>query len=196
MAELVKAGKVKYLGLSEASARTLRRAQAEHPITALQSEYSLWSRDVEDEVLPVCRELGIGFVAYSPLGRGFLTGAIRQRGDLEEGDWRLYNPRFAEENFHLNLALVSAVEALAADKGWSSAQLALAWLLSRGEDVVPIPGTRSLQRLRENAVASERVLDATDLERLEAALASFAVHGARYPEAARSLLFGDTPERN
>ncbi|MBN7798321.1 aldo/keto reductase [Parahaliea mediterranea] len=195
MAELVKAGKVKYLGLSEASARTLRRAHAEHPITALQSEYSLWSRDVEDEVLPVCRELGIGFVAYSPLGRGFLTGAIRRRGDLEESDWRLHNPRFAEENFHLNLELVTAVEALAADKGCSSAQLALAWLLARGQDVVPIPGTRSLRRLRENAEATEVALDGSDLERLEATLANFEVQGTRYPEAARSLLFGDTPER-
>lgn len=194
MAELVAAGKVRYLGLSEASARTLRRASAVHPITALQSEYSLWSRDVETEILPTCRELGIGFVAYSPLGRGFLTGAIRSREDLDANDWRLNNPRFSAENFHLNLQLVEAVEALAADKDCTPAQLALAWLLSRDPGLVAIPGTRSQGRLAENAGAVSLQLTADDLAGLDGVLASFEVLGTRYPEAVVSLLAGDTPE--
>ena len=194
MAELVAAGKVRYLGLSEASARTLRRASAVHPITALQSEFSLWSQEVAEEILPACRELGIGFVAYSPLGRGFLTGAIRSREDLDPDDWRLHNPRFAEENFDLNLKLVEAVEGLAADKGCTPAQLALAWLLAQGDDVVPIPGTRSLERLAENAGAVSVALNSDDLSQLEAVLAAIEVSGARYPAAASRLLSGDTPE--
>jgi aryl-alcohol dehydrogenase-like predicted oxidoreductase len=195
MADLVKAGKVRYLGLSEASDRTLRRAQAVHPISALQSEYSLWSREVEETILPTCRELDIGFVAYSPLGRGFLTGAIRQRSDLADDDWRLHNPRFSPENFHLNLKLVEAVEELAAARDCSSAQLALAWLLAQGDDIVPIPGTRSTQRLQENAGALAVKLDENDLEQLAAVMAATDIHGARYPEFARSLLSGDTPEK-
>jgi aryl-alcohol dehydrogenase-like predicted oxidoreductase len=194
MAELVAAGKVRYLGLSEASARTLRRASAVHPITALQTEFSLWSREVAQEILPACRELGIGFVAYSPLGRGFLTGAIRSREDFDTDDWRRNHPRFSEENFHLNLKLVEAVESLAAEKGCTSAQLALAWLLAQGDDVVPIPGTRSLKRLAENAGAVSVELDSEDLQDLDALLAAMEVHGARYPAAAVSLLSGDTPE--
>jgi aryl-alcohol dehydrogenase-like predicted oxidoreductase len=195
MAELVQAGKVRYLGLSEASDRTLRRAQAVHPICALQSEYSLWSREVEEAVLPACRELGIGFVAYSPLGRGFLTGAIRQRSDLSDDDWRLQNPRFSEENFHLNLKLVAVVEQLAAAKGCSAAQLALAWLLAQDASVVAIPGTRSVQRLKENAAAAELTLETAELAQLEAVLAATEIHGTRYPPVAQSLLFGDTPKR-
>ncbi|MFV8816771.1 aldo/keto reductase [Haliea sp. E17] len=194
MAELVAAGKVRYLGLSEASARTLRRASSVHPITALQSEYSLWSRSVEAEILPTCRELGIGFVAYSPLGRGFLTGAIRSRADLEASDWRLNNPRFAEENFQLNLQLVALVEQLAAARGCTPAQYALAWLLSQDQRIVAIPGTRSEQRIAENAGAAALVLDGAELERLDSALAGIEVHGSRYPKAAVSLLEGDTPE--
>jgi len=195
MAELVQAGKVRYLGLSEASARTIRRASAVHPITALQTEYSLWSRDVEEEILPACFELGIGFVAYSPLGRGFLTGAISSRDDLDADDWRLNNPRFSEENFDLNLKLVKAVEQLAADKGCTPAQLALAWLLMQGERVVAIPGTRSVKRLAENAGAASLSLTATELAALDGVLSACEVRGARYPAAAVSLLAGDTPER-
>jgi len=194
MAELVQAGKVRYLGLSEASARTIRRAHAVHPITALQSEYSLWSREVEAEILPTCWELGIGFVAYSPLGRGFLTGAIRSREDLEADDWRLNNPRFSEENFHVNLKLVAAVEQLAAEKGCTTAQLALAWLLAQSERVVAIPGTRSIRRLAENAGAVDVALSAGELARLDEVLAGIEVVGSRYPTAAVSLLAGDTPE--
>jgi len=195
MAELVSEGKVRYLGLSEASERTLRRAQAVHPISALQSEYSLWSREVEDAVLPACRELGIGFVAYSPLGRGFLTGAIRKRSDLAEDDWRRHNPRFSEENFHHNLKLVQAVEQLAQGKGCTTAQLALAWLLAQDPTIVPIPGTRSIQRLQENAAAAGMILDAAELEQLATVMSAVSIHGTRYPAAARSLLFGDTPEK-
>lgn len=195
MAELVQAGKVRYLGLSEASARTLERANAVHPISALQSEYSLWTRDMEEAVLPTCRRLGIGFVAYSPLGRGFLTGAIRQRSDLAADDWRLHNPRFSEENFHLNLKLVEAVEALAAEKGCSSSQLALAWLLAQDENLAVIPGTRSLARLAENADSAALALSAEELAKLEQVLSAFTVQGTRYPAVSRSLLLGDTPER-
>ncbi|WP_116364283.1 aldo/keto reductase [Parahaliea mediterranea] len=196
MAELVAAGKVRHLGLSEASAQTLRRASAVHPIAALQSEYSLWSRDVEAEILPTCRELGIGFVAYSPLGRGFLTGAIRSRSDLDADDWRLNNPRFSAENFHLNLQLVDAVSALANDRGCTPAQLALAWLLARDDALVAIPGTRSLQRLAENAAAVSLVLDEQAQAQLHSALQAIAVQGTRYPEAGLALLGGDTPERD
>jgi len=183
MAELVKAGKVRHLGLSEASAATLRRAAAVHPIAALQTEYSLWTRDVEAEILPVCRELGIGFVPYSPLGRGFLTGAIRHADDLAPDDWRRHNPRFQGDNLAHNLALVEAVRAIALDKGCTPAQLALAWLLARGPDIVPIPGTRSIARLEENAGAALIVLSAQEQQRLEAVLAERPAAGTRYPEA-------------
>jgi aryl-alcohol dehydrogenase-like predicted oxidoreductase len=195
MAELVKAGKVRYLGLSEASVRTIRRASAVHPITALQTEYSLWSREVEEEILPACFELGVGFVAYSPLGRGFLTGAIRNRDDLDAGDWRLSNPRFSEENFHLNLRLVETVEQLAADKGCTAAQFALAWLLAQDDRIVPIPGTRSVKRLAENTDAVSLSFTEGELEALNEAINACEVHGGRYPAAAVSRLAGDTPER-
>jgi aryl-alcohol dehydrogenase-like predicted oxidoreductase len=154
MADLVGAGKVRYLGLSEAAPDTIRRAHAVHPISALQTEYSLWSRDPEDEILPTVRELGIGFVAYSPLGRGFLTGRIRSFEDLEEGDFRRASPRFQEENFARNLELVERIRELADQKGVTAGQLALAWVLAQGEDIVPIPGTKRVAYLEENAAAS------------------------------------------
>ena len=155
MAELVAAGKVRHLGLSEASPATIRRAHAVHPISALQTEYSLWSRDPEDDVLPTVRELGISFVAYSPLGRGFLSGQIRAPGDLAEDDFRRGNPRFQDENFARNLELVERVRAIADDKGVTASQLALAWVLSRGDDIVPIPGTKRRSYLEENVGAVE-----------------------------------------
>ncbi|HSM91271.1 MAG TPA: aldo/keto reductase [Anaeromyxobacteraceae bacterium] len=183
MAELVKAGKVRYLGLSEAGAKTIRRAHAVHPISALQTEYSLWTRDPEPEILPTVRALGIGFVAYSPLGRGFLSGRIRSADELAAGDWRRMNPRFQGDNLRANLALVDRVEALAREKGITAAQLALAWVLSRGADVVPIPGTRHRARLEENAAAAGVALTPADLARLDAAAPPGAAAGARYPEA-------------
>ncbi len=183
MAQLVKAGKVRYLGLSEASPATIRRAHRVHPITALQSEYSLWTRDVEDEVLPTCRELGIGFVAYSPLGRGFLTGAIQKVEQLAENDWRRQNPRFQGENFEQNQRLVQAVKEIAAERGHTPAQLALAWLLHQGEDIVPIPGTRRISRLDENATATRIALSQEELDRIDAVLVANIVAGSRYPEA-------------
>lgn len=186
MADLVTAGKVRYLGLSEAGAPTLRRAAAVHPIAALQTEYSLWSRDLETEILPACRELGIGLVAYSPLGRGFLTGAFRSLDDLAEDDWRRQNPRFQGENFDRNLALADRVRELAAEKGCTPAQLALAWVMAKGPDIVPIPGTRSRQRVAENAAAAAIELSADDIARIEDSLP--AVSGLRYPEAAMALL--------
>jgi aryl-alcohol dehydrogenase-like predicted oxidoreductase len=182
MAELVKEGKVRYLGLSEASPATIRRANAVHPIAALQTEYSLWSREPEAELLGLCRELGITFVAYSPLGRGFLTGAIRTRDDLTEGDWRLNHPRFSDENLERNLALAETVRELAKFKGCTPAQLALAWLLSHN-GIVPIPGTRSRERLDENAAAAGIELSAEELERVEAALPAGVAAGDRYPPA-------------
>jgi len=166
MAELVKEGKVRFLGLSEAAPATLRRAHAEHPITALQTEYSLWSRDPEDELLGVVRELGIGFVPYSPLGRGFLSGEIKSIDDLAPDDFRRTNPRFAGDNFQKNLDLVAAVGAIAADKGVTAAQLALAWVLAQGEDLVPIPGTRRITTLEQNAAAADIVLTPDDLARI------------------------------
>jgi len=184
MAELVKAGKVRHLGLSEASAATLRRAAKVHPIAALQSEFSLWTRDVGDEMLPVCRELGVGFVAYSPLGRGFLTGAIQSANDLDPADWRRQNPRFQEENLVTNLALVDAVKQIATERGCTPAQLALAWLLHCDPHIVPIPGTRRIERLDENAGATAIVLTPPERERIDALLASQAVAGTRYPAAA------------
>jgi aryl-alcohol dehydrogenase-like predicted oxidoreductase len=188
MAELVKAGKVRHLGLSEASAATLRRAAAVHPITALQSEYSLWTRDVESEVLPTARELGIGFVAYSPLGRGFLTGAIRSKDQLAPDDWRRRNPRFQDENVATNRALVEAVTQIAAEKGCTPAQLALAWLLHQGPDIVPIPGTRRIERLDENAAATRIELAGRDLDRIQQVLSANVVAGMRYPQDSMSAL--------
>lgn len=190
MAELVAEGKVRHLGLSEAGADTLRRAAAVHPIAALQTEYSLWSRDVEDEILPTCRELGIGLVAYSPLGRGFLSGAIRRFEDLAEDDWRRQNPRFRPENFERNLEQVERLRALAREKGCSPAQLALAWILLQGRDVVPIPGTRSPDRLAENAAAVAVSLSAEELAHLEETLPRGFAAGERYPAPAMALLDG------
>jgi aryl-alcohol dehydrogenase-like predicted oxidoreductase len=182
MAELVEAGKVRYLGLSEASPETIRRAHAVHPISALQSEYSLWTRDPEDGPLPACRELGIGFVAYSPLGRGFLTGQIQSPEDLEEGDFRRNNPRFQGENFQRNLDLVAQVEQIAEEKGRTAGQVALAWLLSRGDDIVPIPGTKRRRYLEENAEAVDVELSDEELERIEHAFPQGAASGDRYPD--------------
>ncbi len=190
MAELVHAGKVRFLGLSEAGAGSLRRAMGVHPITALQSEYSLWSRDLEDSILPTCRELGIGLVAYSPLGRGFLSGAIRSPEDLADDDWRRMNPRFQGEAFEHNLELVRRIEGLAADKGCTPAQLALAWVLAQGDDVVVIPGTRRIERLDENAAALDVELTADDLAEIDAVIPRDLVVGTRYPEQAMSLLDG------
>ena len=188
MSDLVRAGKVRWLGLSEAAPETLRRAHAEYPITALQSEYSLWTRDPENGALAACRELGIGFVAYSPLGRGFLTGAIRRFEDFAPDDYRRNSPRFQGENFALNLALVDRVRALAADKQCTPAQLALAWVLSRGEDIVPIPGTKQRKYLDENAGALAIELEASDLAALEAVFPQHAAAGARYPEPMQRLV--------
>src|SRR2546428_6517090 len=182
MAELVRTGKVRYLGLSEAAPATIRRAHATHPISALQTEYSLWSRDSEDEILPTCRELGIGFVAYSPLGRGFLTGQIRRFDDLAPGDWRRNNPRFQGENFQRNLDLVACVDAIALEQGCTPSQLALAWLLAQGDDLVPIPGTKQRRYLEENARAVAIVLTADDLRRIGEVAPKGATAGSRYPE--------------
>ncbi len=180
MAELVKAGKVRHLGLSEAAPATVRRAHAVHPIAALQTEYSLWSRDPEGELLDTCRELGIAFVAYSPLGRGFLTGRYRSIDDLAPDDWRRNNPRFQGENFQKNLDLVGKVEQLAKAKGSTPAQLALAWLLSRGEHVIPIPGSTRIERVEENAGATGVTLSADDIRSLDALAPTVA--GERYAE--------------
>ncbi|MEO8075996.1 MAG: aldo/keto reductase [Acidobacteriota bacterium] len=182
MAELVAAGKVRYLGLSEAAPETIRRAAAVHPIAALQTEYSLWSRDPEAGLLDTCRELGIGFVAYSPLGRGFLTGRFTSPEDFPEGDWRRTNPRFQGENFSRNLELVRRVQALATAKGCTAAQLALAWLLAQGDDIVPIPGSKAIARLEENAAAADIELSAEDLAGLDAAMPIGAASGTRYAE--------------
>ena len=182
MAELMRQGKVRHLGLSEAAPATIRRAHAVHPISALQSEYSLWTRDVEVEVLPTVRELGIGFVPYSPLGRGFLTGRFRDPADLPEGDIRRRNPRFQDENFRRNRALVAGVEALAREKGVTPAQLALAWVLAQGRDVVPIPGTKRRAYLEENIAAATLGLTPAEIARLEEAFPRGAAAGARYPD--------------
>jgi aryl-alcohol dehydrogenase-like predicted oxidoreductase len=187
MADLVKQGKVRFLGLSEAAAQTVRRAHRVHPITALQTEYSLWSRDVEEEILPTVRELDIGFVAYSPLGRGFLTGQIKRPEDIAEGDWRKNHPRFQGENFHRNVDLVRRVEVLAREKGCTPAQLALAWLLSTGQEVVPIPGTKHARYIDENAGALNVKLSNADVARLED-LGTAA--GARYAEGAMRTING------
>jgi len=183
MARLVEAGKVRHLGLSEASGATVRRAATVHPIAALQSEYSLWTRDVENDALLACRELGIGFVAYSPLGRGFLTGAIQDTATLADNDWRRQNPRFQDGNIDQNQRLVQAVTELARERDATPAQLALAWLLHRGPDIVPIPGTRRVSRLDENAGAARIDLTVGELRRLDEVLATHEVAGTRYPAA-------------
>ncbi|MCM3697917.1 aldo/keto reductase [Paenibacillus macerans] len=186
MAELVEAGKIRYIGLSEATADQIRRAHAVHPLTAVETEYSLWSREVEDEVLPVLRELGIGFVPYSPLGRGFLTGQIRSFDDLPEDDYRRYFPRFQGENFNKNLEVVALIEKFAASKGCTASQLALAWLLAQGEQIVPIPGTKRLDRVRENLGALEVTLSAEELAEIERISPKGAAAGARYPSFSQS----------
>ena len=183
MAGLVRDGKVRYLGLSEASPATVRRAHQVHPISALQTEYSLWSRDPEADILPTCRELGIGFVAYSPLGRGFLTGRFRRVEDLPADDWRRNNPRFQGENFQRNLELVRRIEEMARAKACTPAQLALAWLLSRGNDIVPIPGTKQRARLEENVRALEIRLTSDELKRIDAVAPIGAAAGDRYAGA-------------
>ncbi|AKT39270.1 aldo/keto reductase [Chondromyces crocatus] len=188
MAGLVQAGKVRYLGLSEASAETLRRAAAVHPISALQTEYSLWSRDPEDELLALCRTLGIGFVAYSPLGRGFLTGQIKRFEDLAPDDYRRTSPRFMGDNFQKNLELLARVEEIAQEKGCSASQLALAWVLAQGEDVVTIPGTKRRRYLEENAAAAAITLTPTDIARIDAAAPRGAAAGERYTEVGMKLV--------
>jgi aryl-alcohol dehydrogenase-like predicted oxidoreductase len=182
MKELVEQGKVRHLGLSEASPETIRRAHAVHPITALQTEYSLWTRDPEDAVLPTVRELGIGFVAYSPLGRGFLSGAIASPDDLAEGDFRRNNPRFQGANFDKNLELVERVREIAAERGVTPGQLALAWLLHQSEDIVPIPGTKRREYLEENAAADDIELSEDELERIDEAAPAGVAAGERYPD--------------
>ena len=188
MAELVRAGKVRFLGLSEAGPEAIRRAHAVHPITALQSEYSLWTRDPEDEVLPACRELGIGFVPYSPLGRGFLTGKIQKPEDLPEDDYRRTTPRFQGDNFQRNLDLVKRVEEIAREKRCIPAQLALAWVLAQGNDIVPIPGTKRRKYLQENVGSLNVLLTSEDLARIEEAAPKNAFAGSRYPEEMMKLL--------
>jgi aryl-alcohol dehydrogenase-like predicted oxidoreductase len=188
MAELVQAGKVRYIGLSEASPETIRRAHAVHPLAAVQTEYSLWTRDPEAEVLPTLRELGIGFVAYSPLGRGFLTGQIRSVDDLSEDDWRRTNPRFQEDAIQENLRLAERVRELAAERGVAPGQLALAWVMAQGEDIVPIPGTKRVSYLEENAGAADIELSADDVAALEEVVSGHAVAGTRYAERDMQLL--------
>ena len=190
MAELVKEGKVRYIGLSEASPASIRRAHKTHPISALQTEYSLWSREPEDEILATCRELGIGFVAYSPLGRGFLTGHIKHFDDLPEDDYRRNSPRFQGENFQRNVDLVKHIEALASDKGCTPAQLALAWVMAQGDDIVPIPGTKHRKYLEQNVAALNVSLTSDDLARIEAIAPRDAAAGERYPEAAMKVVNG------
>jgi aryl-alcohol dehydrogenase-like predicted oxidoreductase len=190
MALLVQQGKVLHLGMSEASPATLRRAAAVHPIAALQTEYSLWSRDPEAEVLPTCRELGIGFVAYSPLGRGFLTGRFQSPADLPAGDWRHTNPRFQGENFTRNLELVAKVKAVAERKGCTPAQLALAWVLLQGDDIVAIPGSKRRDRMEENAGAAAVVISDAELAEINALFPAGAAAGTRYTEAGMKMLNG------
>ncbi|MEA3052405.1 MAG: hypothetical protein QOG72_1308 [Sphingomonadales bacterium] len=180
MAELVEAGKVRFLGLSEAAPETVRRANAAHRIVALQTEYSLWSRDAEDDILPTVRELGIAYVAYSPLGRGFLTGQFRSPADFPDDDYRRFHPRFTGENFERNIALVREIEAMAAEKGCTAAQLAIAWVLAQGEDIVPIPGTKRRKYLEENIGALEVELSREELERIDRILPPGAAAGPRY----------------
>ncbi len=190
MAELVKAGKVRYLGLSEVSPKTLERAHKVHPITAVQSEYSLWTRDPEAEVLPACRSLGIGFVPYSPLGRGFLTASIAKPGDLAEDDFRRHNPRFQGENFAKNFTLVGKLQQIAARKKCTPPQLALAWVLAQGDDIVPIPGTKRRQYLEENVAALDLTLSSEELAELDAIFPPQVAAGMRYPEFMMHTLNG------
>ena len=192
MADLVKQGKVRSLGLSEVSAESLRRAHRVHPIAAVQTEYSLWSRDPERAggILEACRELGVGFVPYSPLGRGFLTGRIKKLEDLGEDDFRLTTPRFEKENFARNLELVANVEKLASEKGCTAGQLAIAWLLAQGGDIVPIPGTKRRKYLEDNAGAADVHLDASDLARIEAAVPRESIAGERYGAVGMALTDG------
>ena len=188
MSRLVEEGKVRYLGLSEAGADTIRRADATHPITALQSEYSLWERGVEEEILPLCQDLGIGFVPYSPLGRGFLTGLISQRSDLPEGDYRLNDPRYSEENFAINMGVVDVVEQIAVAHRVSPAQIALAWLLAQGEDIVPIPGSKRRATLEDSMAAVNVSLSAADLDALDAAAPPGSTAGQRYGEMGMKMV--------
>jgi aryl-alcohol dehydrogenase-like predicted oxidoreductase len=188
MADLVRQGKVRYLGLSEASALTIRRAHAVHPITALQTEYSLWSREPEDEILRTVRELGIAFVAYSPLGRGFLTGQIKRYEDFAADDYRRQSPRFQGKNFARNLALVRHVETIAKQKHCTAAQLALAWVLAQGDDVIPIPGTKRRSYLEQNAAAVDIRLTAEDLRRIDEVAPRGAASGSRYPAEMMSFV--------
>jgi aryl-alcohol dehydrogenase-like predicted oxidoreductase len=190
MAQLVREGKVRFLGLSEASPATIRRAHAVHPIAALQTEYSLWTRDPEDEVLPTTRELGIAFVAYSPLGRGFLTGQIKKFEDLAEDDYRRFSPRFQGENFQKNLDLVARVEQLTKEKHCTPGQLALAWLLTQSDDIIPIPGTKRRKYLEENVAALNVKLSADDLRRIDEVAPHGAAAGQRYPEHMMNLVNG------
>jgi len=184
MADLVRAGKVRHLGMSEAAPQTIRRAHAVHPITALQTEYSLWSRDPEDEILPTVRELGIGFVAYSPIGRGFLSGRFKTIDDLELTDYRRQSPRFQGENFERNLDLVRRIEEIARSKGVTPAQLAIAWVLSQGNDIVPIPGSKSIGHLEENIAAADIELTPSDLARIDEVAPKDVAAGDRYPSMA------------
>jgi aryl-alcohol dehydrogenase-like predicted oxidoreductase len=190
MAQLVKEGKVRYLGLSEASPQTLRRAVKVHPITALQTEYSLWTRDPEDEILAACHELGVGFVAYSPLGRGFLTGQFKRFEDFPADDYRRFSPRFQDENFQKNLDLVHRVEEIANEKGCKPSQLALAWVLAQGDDIVPIPGTKRRKYLEENVSAFEVQLTPDDLHRIDEVFPNGAAAGLRYPEHMMKIVNG------
>jgi aryl-alcohol dehydrogenase-like predicted oxidoreductase len=190
MADLVRQGKVRHLGLSEAAADTVRRAHKVHPIAAVQTEYSLWSRDPEDDLLPTLRELGVALVAYSPLGRGFLAGRFRTIDDLAPDDWRRTNPRFQGENFAKNVAVVDQLKQIAAERSVTPAQLALAWMLSRHDDVIPIPGTSSVERLAENAGAADIQLSAADLERIESVSPKGVVAGSRYNEQMMTLVNG------
>lgn len=190
MAELVKEGKVRHIGLSEAAPATLRRAAAVHPIAALQTEYSLWSRDPEDDIIPTCRELGIGFVAYSPLGRGLLTGQIKSIDDLDADDYRRVSPRFQGENFAQNLTVVTRVQEIAREKGCTPSQLALAWVLTQGKDIVPIPGTKRRKYLEENAAALAVKLTSDELARINEVLPRGSAAGARYPETMMRIVNG------
>jgi aryl-alcohol dehydrogenase-like predicted oxidoreductase len=182
MAELVKAGKVKYIGLSEAAPQTIRRASKVHQITALQTEYSLWTRDVEDEILSTCRELGIGFVAYSPIARGFFASRFKSNDDFSEDDFRKHHPRFQGENFEQNLTLLHKIEEIAKEKNCTPAQLSLAWLLAQGNDIVPIPGTKRIKYLEENAKSVEIKLSQGDLKKIGEAVPKGVTAGLRYPE--------------
>ena len=184
MVRLKEEGKIRYLGMSEAAAATIRRAHAVHPIAALQTEYSLWTRDVESEILPTCRELGIGFVAYSPLGRGFLTGTIQKETQLPDSDWRKHAPRFQDENWKHNKSIVDTIERIGAEKKCTAAQLALAWTLARGKDIVPIPGTKKMKYIEENARAAEIKLSENDLRAIDEAIPPGTTAGERYPERA------------